>query len=135
MRWLNGITNAMDLRCEQTLGDNEGQESLACCSSWGHTELDMSEQQCSDPNGSILRNSHRTQEQILKTRMKCRTSPKIHTLPFYHQHYVISHLFLPRSEAQKMCGVLGRPASVENQKPLLIKKKEGERETGKKKKK
>ena len=34
-----------------------------------------------------------------------------------------------------MCGVLGRPASVENQKPLLIKKKEGERETGKKKKK
>ena len=26
---------------EQTLGDREGQESLACCSSWGHKELDM----------------------------------------------------------------------------------------------
>ena len=26
---------------EQTLGDSEGQESLACCSSWGHKDLDM----------------------------------------------------------------------------------------------
>ena len=29
---------------EQTLGDDEGQRSLACCSSWGHKELDMTEQ-------------------------------------------------------------------------------------------
>ena len=28
---------------EQTQGDNEGQGSLACCSSWGHKELDMTE--------------------------------------------------------------------------------------------
>jgi len=26
---------------EQTLGDNEGQRSLACCSPWGHKESDM----------------------------------------------------------------------------------------------
>ena len=26
---------------EQTLGDSEGQRSLACCSPWGHKELDM----------------------------------------------------------------------------------------------
>ena len=25
---------------EQTLGDSERQENLACCSSWGHRELD-----------------------------------------------------------------------------------------------
>ena len=25
---------------EQTLGDNEGQGSLACCSPWGHQEWD-----------------------------------------------------------------------------------------------
>ena len=25
---------------EQTLGDNEGQGSLACCSQWGHKESD-----------------------------------------------------------------------------------------------
>ena len=24
----------------QTLGDDEGQEALACCSSWGHKESD-----------------------------------------------------------------------------------------------
>ena len=59
MRCLNGITDTMDLSCEQTLGDNEGQESLACCSSWEHTELETSEQQCCDQNGSILCNNHR----------------------------------------------------------------------------
>ena len=26
---------------EQTLGDGEGQGSLACCSPWGYKELDM----------------------------------------------------------------------------------------------
>ena len=26
---------------EQTLGDSEGQESLMCCSPWGHKESDM----------------------------------------------------------------------------------------------
>ena len=28
---------------EQTLGDGEGQGSLACCSPWGHKELDTTE--------------------------------------------------------------------------------------------
>ena len=28
---------------EQALGDGEGQGSLACCSLWGHKELDMTE--------------------------------------------------------------------------------------------
>ena len=36
--WLNGH------EFEQTLGDGEGQESLVCCSPWGHKELDMTEQ-------------------------------------------------------------------------------------------
>ena len=29
---------------EQTLGDSEGQGSLACCSQWGRKELDTTEQ-------------------------------------------------------------------------------------------
>ena len=29
---------------EQAPGDDEGQGSLACCSPWGHKELDMTEQ-------------------------------------------------------------------------------------------
>ena len=29
---------------EQALGDDEGQRSLACCSPWGHKELDTTEQ-------------------------------------------------------------------------------------------
>ena len=35
MRWLDGITDSMDIEFEQTLGDGEGQGSLACCSPWG----------------------------------------------------------------------------------------------------
>ena len=33
--WLNGH------EFDQTLGDSEGQESLVCCSSWGHKESDL----------------------------------------------------------------------------------------------
>ena len=36
MRWLDGITNAMNMN----LGDGEGQGGLASCSPWGHKELD-----------------------------------------------------------------------------------------------
>ena len=37
--WLHGH------EFEQTLGDGEGQGSLACCISWGHKASDMTEQQ------------------------------------------------------------------------------------------
>ena len=36
--WLNGH------ELEHTVGDGEGQGSLACCSPWGHKELDTTEQ-------------------------------------------------------------------------------------------
>ena len=39
---------------EQTLGDGEGQGSLACCSPWGHKELDVTEQ-LSNNNRSKIR--------------------------------------------------------------------------------
>ena len=35
--WLNGH------EFEQAPGDGEGQGSLACCSPWGHKELEMTE--------------------------------------------------------------------------------------------
>ena len=38
IRWLDGIPDSTD-ESEQTLGDSEGQGSLACCSPWGHKEL------------------------------------------------------------------------------------------------
>ena len=38
MRWLDGITDAMELG--QTLGDDEGQGGLMCCSPWACKELD-----------------------------------------------------------------------------------------------
>ena len=43
MRWLDGITDSIDMRFEQTAGDSEGQGSLACCDSWGRKESDITE--------------------------------------------------------------------------------------------
>ena len=50
MRWLEGITNSMDMSLNKLreLGVGEAQGNLACCSPWGHKELDMTERLNSD---------------------------------------------------------------------------------------
>ena len=42
MRWLNGITNSMDMSLGK-LGVDDGQGGLVCCSSWGPKESDTPE--------------------------------------------------------------------------------------------
>ena len=44
MRWLDGITDIMDMDFGWTPGVGEGQGGLACCSSRGCNESDMTEQ-------------------------------------------------------------------------------------------
>ena len=47
MRWLDGITDSMDMSLShvhwETLGVGDGQGGLACCDSWGHKESDTTE--------------------------------------------------------------------------------------------
>ena len=43
MRWLDGITDSIDMEFQQTLGDSEGQGSLGYCSPWGRKELGTAE--------------------------------------------------------------------------------------------
>ena len=40
MRWIDSVTDSNEHEFEQTLADSERQESLACCSPWGHKESD-----------------------------------------------------------------------------------------------
>ena len=43
MRWLDGITDLMDMGFWRTPGVGYGQGGLACCSSWGRKESDTTE--------------------------------------------------------------------------------------------
>ena len=43
MRWLDGITNSMDVSLSELLGFVMDRGGLACCNSWGHKELDTTE--------------------------------------------------------------------------------------------
>ena len=44
MRWLDGITDSMDMNLSKLSGVGDGQGGLACCSPWGRKELDTTEQ-------------------------------------------------------------------------------------------
>ena len=42
MRWLDGITDSMDMSLSNGVGDGQG--GLACCGPWGCKEADTTEQ-------------------------------------------------------------------------------------------
>ena len=43
MKWLDGITNSMDINLKKLQEMVEGQGGLACCDSWGGKGSDMTE--------------------------------------------------------------------------------------------
>ena len=56
MRWLDGITDSMDMSLSKLWETvKEGQRSLACCSSWGYKEADMIERLKNDNNDNNIK--------------------------------------------------------------------------------
>ena len=43
MRWLDGITNLMDMSLGELQEFGDGQGGVVCCNSWGHKESDTTE--------------------------------------------------------------------------------------------
>ena len=43
IRWLDGITDSMDMSLKKAPGVGDGQGSLVCCSPWGPKESDTTE--------------------------------------------------------------------------------------------
>ena len=43
MRWLEGITNSMDMSLNELPGVGDRQEGLVCCDSWARKESDTTE--------------------------------------------------------------------------------------------
>ena len=43
VRWLDGITDSMDMSLSKALGVGDGQGSLVCYSPWGFKESDTTE--------------------------------------------------------------------------------------------
>ena len=44
MRWMDGITDSMDMSLSKLQGVGDGQGGLVYCRPWGHKESDMTEQ-------------------------------------------------------------------------------------------
>ena len=43
MRWLDGISDSMDVSLSELQEMGDGQGGLECCNSWGHKESDTTE--------------------------------------------------------------------------------------------
>ena len=58
MRWLDGITDSMDVSLSELRGVGDGQGGLACCDSWGRKELDTTEVTHIHQVGDAIQPSH-----------------------------------------------------------------------------
>ena len=98
MRWLDGITDSMDM-IEQTLGVGDGQGSLACCSPWDCKESDTNEQL---NNKITVRKAQGKLQGLMKpnfsiiTRANCSSLHRKNKLHLLNSKCIVSKYFLSR---------------------------------------
>ena len=87
MRWLDGITDSMDLSLfEWNPGVGDGQGGLACCDSWDHKELDTTERlnwtEWCPPTGEWVNCSISRQRNIIQHTQKKKNERSNHEKPW-----------------------------------------------------
>ena len=98
MRWLDGITNSVDVSLGKTPGVGDGQGGLACCDSWGHKESDTTELNrmtaANDTWTHMKSNRSRVKENWWQGKVLCSTS---HSGTQAERGTTILHMWIPRS--------------------------------------
>ena len=78
MRWLDGITDSVDMSLSKLWEMGEGQGGLTCCSPWGHKDLDTTGQLNNNNNFIFLLEGKRKQVFFSKSPVGAHFGPQIH---------------------------------------------------------
>ena len=115
MRWLDGITNSMDMNLSKLQEFGDGQGSLVCCSPWGCKESDTTEltdflnSVLTSQNNNLTYSAPRGCPSWSFHPQQCCISPlsNFSACPEFHLHFFCRHFLSSMAgRTVTLCGVL-----------------------------